>query len=443
LTPELKYSPATIDVERFGLGKGRARPKLKSRNIECTGCRAPLSVKDERAKMVGCPYCGTRFELTEEQAKAIGTWDTKFEFPLNLGDRFNWKGVKYEVSARIALIEDSDPSELTREYLLYNPRRGTLWLSEYHGSWDLSWPTRVMPKSEPFAVSEGGGLETYDGRKWRKEEGCFYEIAYVDGSLPWVARTGDMIQTAEFSEKSGTLMYEVERSYGELEFGLGQRMEYPQVARALGKDEKGLKGSVAASEPASGELTKKKLFTRLFVYALIAMIVNALLAWSFDKKGESVLTEKLDPQALTDGTQTKEFHVMSDGNLIKVNLRAQGLDNAWMAYDFALMQGDQPLLNVEGGLEYFHGVEGGESWSEGSYEDTYYIKVPKAGDYSIAIQAVGAPGETESAERAAFPIDVTVRDGARQDKFFIYMTIAAAVMMFLGLVVAFSKKEDD
>ena len=142
-----------MDVDRNSLSGGRQRPKYQPRNIRCKGCGAGLTIKNERSELVVCDYCGSHLDVTQDEQKVLGKGGAqKFSFSLALGDSFRYQAARYEIIARLAYDEDftGDDSDLTREYLLYNPRKGSLWLGEYQHQYSLSSASHVMPKGDPF-----------------------------------------------------------------------------------------------------------------------------------------------------------------------------------------------------------------------------------------------------------------------------------------------------
>ena len=186
---------------RFTVGQGRERPSYEPIAHKCPHCGGDLEVKDEQAQLVVCPYCGSHLEMSQTALTALGRRDeSSWQFPLAVGARFQHRGLRFEVIARMALIEDGDASECTRQYYLFNPRLGSMWLSEYDGHWSLSTGCHVMPTVlGPFAGTRGDILTTHDGRERVCEETGEYQLAYVDGALPWIAKVGDVSQYAEFS----------------------------------------------------------------------------------------------------------------------------------------------------------------------------------------------------------------------------------------------------
>ncbi|MBI5525095.1 MAG: DUF4178 domain-containing protein [Deltaproteobacteria bacterium] len=432
-------------LERFAIGMGRKRPPFVPRNISCPDCGGKLEVPDERAQLVVCAYCSHKLDLTDAETKVLGAGPPrKWEFPLNIGDRFAWKGGRYEVTARMVEIEDENESEATRLYYLYSPRRGAMWLSEYGGSWDLSTTTHVKPKSNPFVAARGDEIETFDGRKWKWAESGVYELAYVDGALPWLARIGDRHSYAEFAEKGGTRTLEAESSGDEIEIGVVQPLTPKQVAEALGRtDVSPIPGVQAAEEDAGDQARRGRIV--IAAACVAALVLNGLLYFWASGRGEERVRTDLEPAAMTAGAETKPFFVENPGSVIKVVLEAGGLSNAWMAVDVDLVRHEDgaEVHSYPATFEYFSGVEGGESWSEGSRDDTTFIKIAKDGWYRLRLQAVSAMGDATEATAAIHGLRVSVTDGAAIPKYFMIMSFLAGG---LALVFGFSllrQDEDD
>ena len=417
------------ELGRFAIGQGRERPPYKPLSLKCPKCGGGLEVKDERAELVVCPYCSSHVDASEPVLKVLGAGArARVEFPLAIGASFRWKGARYEVIARMAFIEDGDMRELTRQYYLYNPRLGTLWLDEYRGQWSLSHGVHVMPRSEPFALGPGAVLETHDGRSGVAEETGEYELIDVDGSLPWLARVGDRSRYAEFSERGDTgLQYSVQRSGSEIEYDSGQALTGDELRRATGKPE------LKSARPPASAARKRAFYLSALKAAGLALAVNLALAFVACGKGRTVLEQSFAPQELTSETLSTPFAVSSSRPVLKVKASAPELSPAWMALDYAIVTDDDQVVHVsDGDISYYHGVEGGESWSEGSRSETNYVRLDGPGSYRLLVHAVSGHGEAESAERAQHSVRLKVVEGAWMPHYF----IAAAVISGLVLVLA-------
>ncbi|MCB9477593.1 MAG: DUF4178 domain-containing protein [Deltaproteobacteria bacterium] len=415
--------------DRFALGAGRKRPEYKPLDIHCPNCGAGLTVVTERAQTVSCQYCGSLLDLSETELQVVGAKgdDAQWRFALRVGDSFRHKGARYEVIGRLAWVEDGETWDPTRDYLLWNPRRGPLWLSEYAGRYTLSVATHVMPTSDPFVDGDpGDAMETYDNRKWVLEETGRMTLSYVDGALPWKARIGNWVQYAEFADKSGSgEFYEAEKRSKEIEYGIGHRVSPQEMRRCTGKDEKVF--------PDLGEHLDAAQKMRRFKMAMAAMIagliVNAVLFGLVMGKGSLVHEESVAASRLAGEVMTNEFHLRP--GVVKVKISAPQLNNDWLALNIGLVR-DEMLVHADDvDMEYYHGIEGGESWSEGSHSTTKYWRIDRTADYRIMFQGGGNSGVNETMGRAPSDVGVRIYQGAMVPWWFLASTIFCGALLLL------------
>ena len=436
-----------MENERFALDNGRKRPAYAPKDIHCPSCGAGLTVKDERSELVVCEYCGSHLDVSQEEKEVLGKGASrKWEFPLQIGDSFRHKKARYEIIARMAFIEDGDEDELSREYLLYNPYHGTLWLSEYDGSYSISSDTHVMPKENLFTKKRGDVISTYDDREWVLEGTGVYELVYVDGALPWIAKIGDRVEYAEcLNKQNSKLQYEAQRIEGEIEYGKGESLSLAQLRRALAKPEFEKEQD---AESAGRGLQKDVVHTRrnfmlAFAVIVIAFAVNAFTFIYASSQGKLVMQQQFSAAELTAETYSKPFKILKGGDVLKIAVNAN-VDNAWMALDVGVVKDESTLIHVDGAdVSYYHGYEGGESWSEGSRKSTLYVKIPWEGDYKLMVHAVSASGNTESATQASHSATVKVYAGAMKPTFSMLMSIASIVMFVLTFIGYKSWKDED
>ena len=426
-----------MENERFALNSGRKRPQYTPKDIHCPNCGAGLTIKDERSELVVCEYCGSHLDVSKEEKEILGKGASrKWEFPLQIGESFRHKQARYEIIGRMAFIEDGDEDELSRDYLLYNPYHGARWLSEYDGQYSLSSDTHVMPKENPFNMKRGDVMQTYDDREWVLEGAGVYELVYVDGALPWIAKIGDQIEYAEFLNKSNSkLQYEVQRIEGEVEYGKGESLSIAQVRRALGKPEfEKAQGTAPAGRGVKDVVRTRRNFMLAFALIIVMLVVNAFTFIYASSQGKLVLQQQFSPQELTEETYSKPFKVLKGGDVLKIAVNAN-VDNAWMALDVGVVKDESTLVHVDGAdVSYYHGYEGGESWSEGSRKGTMYVKIPWEGDYKLMVHAVSASGNTETATEASHSATVRVYSGAMKPTYSMLMAIASVIMLVLAFI---------
>ena len=439
-TPEPQTAQTAGDA--LALGAGRPRPPHKPIPLKCESCGASLSIKNERTELVVCDYCGSHLAVTQTEQKVLGAGpEAKWSFPIALGERFRHKGALYEVLARMVYIEDGDPSEATRQYLLYHPRRGTLWLDEYGGHYSIGQATHVMPAENAFMKDKGEMIHTADKRKWVCQEKGEYQLAYVDGALPWVATVGDRIDYAEFVDAGGSgQQYDVQQTGREIEYGTGEPLTREQIVRGFGRTDIPVSG-----KPAEDASKKARAFKQTLAIALVFVLTNGLLLAFAYTKGSEVLAQRFSANQITGETFSKPFTVRSAGTVLKVEFDVPKLANAWMALDWALVEGDDAVVHADDAdISYYSGGSGDDSWSEGSKTHSAFVRVPEAGTYKLLVHAISNWGENEQATRAEHDLTVRVRAGALRSIYFVVAAIFSAVVLVLtGVSYSKWKKGDE
>ncbi|MDA3901705.1 MAG: DUF4178 domain-containing protein [Spirochaetes bacterium] len=419
---------------------GRERPPYKPQEIRCPNCDAQLKQMDEHSELIVCQYCASHIDLTSDQKRVLGKGPAKkWEFPLEIGDSFTWEKIRYEVLARMVFMEDNDVNEITREYLLFNPRHGKLWLDEYDNVYYLSRDSHVLPEQNPMMLKRGDLLNTHDGKKWTMQESGILDLVYVDGALPWRAKAGDSIDYFEFVNNHNTgHHYDVQRIKREVEYGTGHTLTPKQLRAALGDKQIEVKKESKTENAA----VVRRNFKLLFAVCVIALLFNVVNLIYVAAQGSHALTQVFEPDQLTGETLSDEFKIAENETIIKVKIDTN-LNNAWMSLDTALVKGEDTVVHIyDSSISYYHGVEGGESWSEGSRSDSAYIYVPESGTYRLLLKAVSATGNTSKADQARHPVQIKVYSTVLVPGFFIFSSILSLAAL-IGAVVLFTYWKND
>ncbi|MEM6796296.1 MAG: DUF4178 domain-containing protein [Acidobacteriota bacterium] len=426
LPPPLPPPPegAPARTPGFSPGSGRKRPVFEPRLINCPNCAAQLEVKDENSRLAVCGSCGSQLELSPAEIRVLAQANnlTPHEagFALDLGDSFRYRKARYEVVARLRY--DEEESDPTLTYLLYNPRHGSLWLSEYQGHWDVSRTSRVMPEGNPVEKRKGDVVRTYDNRSWLLAGKGVYRLSFVDGALPYIARVGDLVQYAELEAADGSgetygVQYPTSPRMGagraaglhEMEASRGHAVGHSEMLAATRKK------LPAPAEERGSVAGIKSFYSFAWKAALLATFVNFFALILCLSSGREVLDQELPQDGLTGEVLSMPFEVESGGRVLRIDLRAP-LQNAWMSIQYAVVKADgaEPLaIHVsDEDLSYYSGREGGESWSEGTRKKSQFVKVDEPGTYRLLVQARSGSGQTS--EVSEHPLRVRVISGARR-----------------------------
>jgi hypothetical protein len=166
--------------------------------------------------------------------------------------------------------------------------------------------------------------------------------------------------------------------------------------------------------------------------AVVALAINGLLLLFAMGKGTPVLEQRFQASDLNGEVLSRAFVVTDPDSVLKVVLASRGLDNAWMAVDVGVVQGEDTVIHVtDEDIEYYHGVEGGESWSEGSRKTAHYVRVPEAGSHRLLLHAVSARGNASTASSCEHGLSVEVLEGAIRPQFLVASTILAGICLVL------------
>lgn len=374
---------------------GRPRPPYKPIPIQCPKCGAPLEIKSEHTKLSICSHCGSNLHLSNAEIKILGSnIQNNAGYKLDIGSEFYWEGFKYEVIGRMAFMEDNDSSiwELTREYLLFNPRKGTLWLSEYQNKWQISWSDHVVI-NEKF----GDKILTSDNKMWSPTESGVYSLFHVDGSLPWIAKVGDDLKYSEYISSTNREIWGYTISKNEFESFTGLNLTKAEIRSSCKLIE-------------TEEKSPENYLPIVIVSAISLVVCVSLLILSLGS-GELVLDQSFSKNNLTNTIISESFDI--NKKLISIELSSAELDNAWMALDMAILKSDEDtVIHVDDfELSYYHGVDGGEAWTEGKIRDTIYLKIPDPGKYHVALHAISNVGETETSGSSQHEARVRVKQG--------------------------------
>ena len=360
----------------------------EGQHIRCPNCDAPMEVtKDREVETRVCDFCGAQNDLTGAAARVMGVnpqdYNPGFFFEIGQAGEFLQK--RHEVCGRM-LYQDEE-GYLAREYLLFNPDSGYLWLAEENNHYLLNQPTQQAPLADPFRMVPKQRVKAGD-KVFRFYEAGRSQLVYVDGSLPWLASSGEMHYYADLTAPPE--LFQVESDGQEVEYFRGQYMTPEQVWAAFKLDPPIPRAyGIHPAQPFS----RGPLAAMLLVLGGVFAVINLLLLmWSLTRGGEQIFAAKFSGDEYRKETLSKPFRV-GTGSVISMAIQAPRLNNSWIALNVALVNSRMEVVEeMEGDVSYYHGVEGGESWSEGSTSSTSHYKSPPPGSYQLLVKATCGSG---------------------------------------------------
>lgn len=412
------YAGREVTLAELHVDVGAAQPKKEARaqvtNLGCPNCGGSLELRaPDKTEHVGCPYCGALLDASEGKFKVLDLLSGKLEKPLlPLGATAPFDGTTWMV---IGFLKRSCVVEGTKyywnEYLLYEKLRGFRWLvhSDNHWTFVKTIPTADVKVSAKYAY--------YEGKSYQRFQDAPARVEMVVGEFYWKVTVGEEVQASDFVRPPKMLSCEVMKYEGggsEVAWSLGEYV-FPEEIQQKFKVSVRRPSTVGACEP-----FRHTGYFWLWA-AMLAMTIVSSIAITAIKPEHEILNQQvtLEPLPATPATQATPVAIPAPGQdapppnadpnnapplesgqvwisspvelsareFIDFKVETQ-LDNAWLSLDCDLINeetGEVQPFDLQ--LEYYHGYEDGESWSEGSKSNSTSLSAIPGGKYTLRLEA--------------------------------------------------------
>ncbi len=393
--------------------------------LDCPNCGSPIQLSSNAIQRVACSSCGSLLDAADRRLELVDRAHAtqQIPHPLELGKKGRLDGVEYEIIGY--LLRETKIDGITyrwHEYLLFDPRGEFRWLTCSDGHWNF---VRVL-KNPPILRREEATFQkttpmtiTFDRQVYKHFQHCTVRVAFVLGQFNWKVCVGETANLQDYIAPPKMLSREATEK--EIVWSLGDYIEPEKIAAAF-KPAKPLPKvfGLYANQPNPLEETHRRtlsVFLKIFALAIALHLVFML----FNLGGT------LDDEVFVYGSnsksyESKPFKIESGGRSLRINNQAT-FENAWMGLDMTLVnETTGESWNTQREISYYHGVDGGESWSEGSQNDEIVFTDLPPGTYRLAIEGEPAP-ELNGVATARMNIR---RGGAQWSNFFLLALFLAA-----------------
>ncbi len=357
------------------------------KDYTCTKCRKLTLVQTyPYAQSFACVHCQTLHSLQS------GT-DVKKEGPaskldlrpdLAIGSTGLLGGIPYTVVGFMVKEELKIGSARWNEYTLFHPEEGYAFLSEYNGHWIYARERGDAP------VIENRTVEQFDfgSEPFRLFNKYSFECICAIGEFPYNVFNDEHKDVREFISPPEAWIYEHSAKEG-IVWYLGEHLAKKELAAAFEGILLPDKTGVGALEPRGFVAPAKIAFVTLVAVVLLSLA--HLLTVS--GKEERVIIDgaiNLSDSAYVSMFTSEKFELEKNSSNLEVSVFAP-VDNNWFELTATLVNAVTGAEHsLQQAVEYYHGYEGGSSWSEGSRrEEAYLNSVPK-GVYYLELE--GASG---------------------------------------------------
>jgi Domain of unknown function (DUF4178) len=367
-------------------------PQVKVQALFCPNCGGQVELRGFANTLTAvCTHCATVLDTSTPAVQILHKFDERqIRKPaIPLGTRGKFDNTTYEaIGFQVRGIEDDETVWEWAEYVLFNPYRGFLYLTEYHGHWNLVRPVHALP-----AINKGRlrPVAAWHGRTYGHFQHAMAKTLFVLGEFPWRVQVDEKVIVDDYT--CPPFVLSAESTDNETTWSEGEYLEGRQVWQALG-----LKGSPPQAygtylnqpSPQKGNSRGVVALCGVLEIAVLALLLFFL---TFDRR-ETVLNESHQfvqtPNAEASFV-TSVFALKGHPSSVVIETHTD-VDNHWVYLNYALINSDTGHAYDFGReVGYYYGRDSDGSWTEGGRNDRIRIPSVAAGSYYLRVEPEGEP----------------------------------------------------
>ncbi len=336
-----------------------------------------------RAQYFVCSACKTYFSEFNFRLSIKGDFVREAGGCIPKGSIAIFDDIEYKVIG-LLLAKETGVVYGWNEYVLYNNIYGYVTLSESNGQWNIIKPIGAPQKK--------GEEVNYEGLKYQLFNKYNTYYAGADGEFMWDLMPEKDNYIVEYIAPPYSLIRETNTD--KTEWYQATYLKTSEVQKAF----RNIKitfpraTGVISNQPNPYKNNEKSAWTYLVVFYVSMVFLYLLHAALVPNKEIFRKTLPIDTVSVATGTfksyVSEDFKV--NGPLgfsaVRLTLDAPMAENTWLETEVNLINQDtDDEFSTEIGIEYYHGYEGGENWSEGTHTEDKILSLVPNGTYKLSI----------------------------------------------------------
>jgi hypothetical protein len=402
----LIFTGQEVSLNDLGIPVTARRPEQEVRRVEgvklsCPHCGGALALRaPDRTERVTCPNCGALLDVVGNELRFLQALQQGRIHPIiPLGSVGTFRDTPFTL---IGFLKRSVTVQHIKyfweEYLLYHPRAGFRWLVRSANHWSF---VESVTSGDVSASNRGALYKSTDFKLFQKD---LATVEHVEGEFYWKVALGEQVMASDFI--APPLMLSREQSghgdHGEINWSLGTFLPVSEVERAFQVKDlpRPEPFSVAPNQP----FPYKRIYRYWALLAGLTFLVGMFVLIAAPHR--KVFDQTFNLQSLptnADGSKvafSDPFELRGRHN-VEATAHAN-LSNSWLDIEGDLIDEDTGMVQAFSlPIEYYSGIDDGESWSEGSNDKTVYLSAPTAGKYTLRLEF--------QADKKSFPPQVHVQ----------------------------------
>lgn len=350
-------------------------------HIACTICNNQLKIYDiDNTKVINCNKCNSNFLYDNYELKQQGKNETKsLKIYFDIEDELEFYNAKYKIIGICVKQDFTIYKSKWREYCLYNPTEGYLFLNEFDGHWIIV--NRLYSNRD---TQEEYEIIEFDNKQYELYNKYSYKTIYIEGCFPYKLFYNKQLTCLEYI--APPVMVIKEKQDNNINWFAATHVNKKELQKQS-KKSLPYKVGIGAIED-KGQVQTKTIFWVALYCLLLTGIVQYLT--TFNKSNQTIVNQNYD---FPDSVNTVLYSIndvalnQSSSNL-NIEVSA-AVSNAWFELNIeAINNKTGERFYAEQGLEFYSGYDSGEYWKEGTTVDDVTIsKIPK-GNYTINLTAL-------------------------------------------------------
>ena len=366
----------------------RAARRVATGAMSCPNCGGPLALAaPDKSERVTCLNCSSLLDVNQGNLKylhAVNPPASAPDFVLPIGAKgiFTYGRMFKIIGAVMRSVTIEGEKFYWHEYLLYEPSIGFRWLVHSDNHWNFVEPVNAA-EIQASANMLGARSASYGGRTFRIFQDADAVVEYVQGEFYWRVEQGETVRAADYV--SPPLMLSQEVTANEINWSLGTYMTNAEIEKAFGVPDLPKPWSVAPNQPFTG-----RFYYTWGALPLLLLIVVAVFMIPVSGLTSTVLSQQITLPAMANANApqtifSQPFDVRPNRN-IRITASAP-VNNSFADLDVDLINDQsQEVESVNVPIEYYQGVDSGESWSEGGQSQDATLSSLPGGKYTLRVE---------------------------------------------------------
>ena len=352
----------------------------------CPNCGGALELAaPDKTERVTCPFCNSLLDVNKGNLKFLKVLKpskSPHEFVLKIGAEGVFKDTKFKIIGSVVRsVKIEGVKYFWHEYLLYNPKIGFRWLVHSDNHWNFVEP--VNPAEVEINDSFGKSTAKYDGKTFKIFQDAPAVVEYVKGEFYWRVEQGETVRAADFV--APPLMLSRELGANEVNWSIGTYLTNSQVEKAFNVSNLPKPWSIAPNQPFTGGFYIKAGFAMLAVLLIAGIFMIPISGFTGTALAQQLTLAPTANQTTAQTVFSQPFEIKANRN-VRITANAP-VSNSWADLDVDLInEQNNEVESVNIPVEYYSGVEDGESWSEGGQSQDATLSALPAGNYTLRLE---------------------------------------------------------